>query len=307
MRCGAVITAAGIASRMGEFKPLLPMGNESVIRVVIRTLRQAGVEQIVVVTGYCRELLEQHLSSAGVMFVHNERFLETQMFDSVRLGLQALGDSCQRILVTPADIPLIQEETIRLLLEQQGDCVRPVYHGEPGHPLIIDRTAVPALLACSGTGGLRGAVVEAGLKVRDVAVEDEGTVLDMDTPQDYARLLNKKGETQIHLRSRLVLGTNEAFFGPGMAQLLEMIDLTGSIAAASQSMHMSYTKAWKMLNQVEKKLGEKVVVRVNGGLEGGGTHLTGRGKYLLYAYRDMQRELKRTTDFLQKKYFGDTV
>lgn len=307
MGCGAVITAAGIASRMGEFKPLLPMGEQSVIRVVIDSLRRAGAEQIVVVTGYCRERLEAHLRDAGVMFVHNKRFLETQMFDSVRLGLQALKGHCDRILITPADVPLVQVQTIRQLLEQPGECVRPVYQGQPGHPLLVDGAVVPALLACSGAGGLRGAVAEAGLPVRDLPVEDEGTVLDMDTPRDYARLLRKQGERQIHLRSQLVLGTDEAFFGPGTAQLLEMIDLTGSITAASQAMHMSYTKAWKMLNQVENKLGEKVVLRMNGGLEGGGTQLTSRGRYLLHAYRDMQRELKRTTDFLQKKYFSDSM
>lgn len=307
MRSGAVITAAGIASRMGEFKPLLPMGNESVIRGVIHTLQRAGVEQIVVVTGYCREMLEQHLFLEGVMFVHNERFAQTQMFDSVKLGLEALGDSFERILITPADIPLIHAETIRMLLEHHNSCVRPVYKGKPGHPLIVDDSAVPKLLACSGRNGLRGAVIEAGLNIQDVEVDDEGTVLDMDTPQDYRNLLHKKGDKHIYLHNQLVLRTDEAFFGPGTAQLLEMIDLTGSISAACNAMHMSYTKAWKMLNQVEMKLGDKVVIRTNGGIEGGGTHLTERGKRLLHAYRGMQQELKQTTDHLLVKYFGDMV
>ena len=57
-------------------------------------------------------------------------------------------------------------------------------------------------------------------------------------------------------------------FGPGSAQLLEMIALTGTITAASEAMHMSYSKAWKMLNQIEKQLGDKIVVRVNGGCDG---------------------------------------
>lgn len=61
MRYGAVILAAGIASRMGDFKPLLPMGEESVIQNVVRVLREAGVQQIVVVTGYRKEVLEEHL------------------------------------------------------------------------------------------------------------------------------------------------------------------------------------------------------------------------------------------------------
>ena len=63
MRYGAVILAAGIASRMGDFKPLLPMGEESVIQNVVRVLREAGVQQIVVVTGYRKEVLEEHLTA----------------------------------------------------------------------------------------------------------------------------------------------------------------------------------------------------------------------------------------------------
>ena len=90
MRYGAVILAAGIASRMGDFKPLLPMGEESVIQNVVRVLREAGVQQIVVVTGYRKEVLEEHLKNASVMFVHNERFAQTKMFDSVKLGLDGL-------------------------------------------------------------------------------------------------------------------------------------------------------------------------------------------------------------------------
>ena len=70
---------------------------------------------------------------------------------------------------------------------------------------------------------------------------------------------------------------------------------------------MSYTKAWKMLNRVEEELGEKVVVRVNGGSEGGYTLLTEKGRALLAAYRGMQRELKQQTDRLLEKYFGSRL
>ena len=93
---GAVILAAGISSRMGEFKPLLPMGEETVIRNVIRVLQTAGVSRILVVTGYQSKVLQEHLAHAGVMFVHNERFAQTKMFDSVRLAWQPWGTAARR-------------------------------------------------------------------------------------------------------------------------------------------------------------------------------------------------------------------
>lgn len=304
MQYGAVIPAAGISSRMEDFKPMLPLGGESVIQNVIRVLREAGVQSIWVVTGYHRQALEAHLKQDGVRFVHNERFARTKMFDSIKLGLRAVDRSCSRVFITPADVPLVHPETLRKLMAQEGAYVRPLYRGKPGHPVLVDRAAIPALLACSGREGLRGAVREAGLDLRQVEVQDEGTVLDMDTPQEYAGLLRRAGDRRLRIQNQLVLGTDELFFGPDTAQLLEMIDLTGTITAACEAMHMSYTKAWTMLNQVEEQLGDKVVLRFNGGSEGGGTSLTDRGRQLLESYRGLQQELKQQADLLLEKYFG---
>lgn len=195
MRYGAVILAAGIASRMGDFKPLLPMGEESVIQNVVRVLREAGVQQIVVVTGYRKEVLEEHLKNASVMFVHNERFAQTKMFDSVKLGLEALDAACEKILLTPADVPLVKKDTVQALMAQEGPCVRPLYHGRPGHPLMLDHRIVPALKECSGREGLRGAVEELGLPIQNVEVEDEGTVLDIDTPPGLRVVAAQAGGT----------------------------------------------------------------------------------------------------------------
>lgn len=307
MHYGAVILAAGISSRMEEFKPMLPMGRESVIQTVIHGLQKAGVETIVIVTGYHRAMLERHLFSESVMFVYNERFAQTKMFDSVCLGLQRIEGCCNRVFLIPADIPLVQPETLKLLMACQAECVRPLYRGEPGHPLLLDSSAIPKILSATGQGGLRGAIQEIGLMIHDVEVEDEGTVLDMDTPQQYSELLRKQGDRKIRIKNKLVVGTDKLFFGPETAQLLEMVDLTGSITAASEAMHMSYSKAWKMLNLVEEELGYKVVLRHNGGTEGGGTFLTAQGKRLLASYRGMQQELKKAADRLLAKYFGQSL
>ena len=200
MRIGAVVLAAGIASRMGDFKPMLPLGKESVIQNVVRVLQSAGARQIVVVTGYRSEVLVDHLKNTGVMFAENKRFAQTKMFDSVLLGLRALGDTCDKVLVTPADVPLVRVDTVRTLLGEEGPCVRPLYQGEPGHPILLDRAVVPLLMGCSGKGGLRGAIQELGLPLRDVAVEDENTIFDIDTPDDYVTLLHRAGQRRIRIR-----------------------------------------------------------------------------------------------------------
>ena len=97
----ALIVAAGMSSRMGDFKPMLTIGEMSIAERVITTFQQAGVTRIVVVTGYQAELLERHLAGREVVFLRNERYRETQMFDSACIGLQYLRGKCDRVLFTP--------------------------------------------------------------------------------------------------------------------------------------------------------------------------------------------------------------
>ncbi|MBQ1362505.1 MAG: NTP transferase domain-containing protein, partial [Oscillospiraceae bacterium] len=101
MTSAALIVAAGMSSRMGDFKPLLNIGSISIAQRVVATFQQAGVEKIVMITGYNAVLLERHLSGNGIVFLRNEEYRTTQMFDSVRIGLRYLKDKCDRLLFTP--------------------------------------------------------------------------------------------------------------------------------------------------------------------------------------------------------------
>ncbi|MCD8142107.1 MAG: nucleotidyltransferase family protein [Clostridiales bacterium] len=186
---GAVILAAGLSSRMGAYKPLLQIDGVSMIRHVYDAMFSAGAEPIVVVTGYRHEDIEAHLYGLPVAFVHNPEYAHTQQLDSLRLGLRALKGRCQRVLISPADVPLVSQETVDALLRETGDFIRPVYQGKPGHPVVLNMALLPELERYSGGGGLRGAIECSGAVIRDVAVPDGGIALDADTPQDFEALL----------------------------------------------------------------------------------------------------------------------
>ena len=82
MQTGALIVAAGKSSRMGDFKPMLQLGSISIAQRVINNFRQAGISKVVVVTGYHADVLECHLASNNVVFLRNENYANTHMFDS---------------------------------------------------------------------------------------------------------------------------------------------------------------------------------------------------------------------------------
>ena len=96
MQTGALIVAAGKSSRMGDFKPMLQLGSISIAQRVINNFRQAGISKVVVVTGYHADVLECHLASNNVVFLRNENYANTHMFDSVRIGLEYLKDKVIR-------------------------------------------------------------------------------------------------------------------------------------------------------------------------------------------------------------------
>lgn len=187
---GAVVAAAGLSSRMGDFKPMLPLGAESFVRRVIKTFRKAGVFHIVLVTGHRGEELERHVDGLGVVCLRNEAYDRTEMFDSARLGLSYFAGRCSRLFFTPADVPLFTHLTVRKLLEAEGALIVPVCAGRRGHPILLSSSLIPPLLADGGEGGLRGALERCAAYETPVEVSDGGILRDADTPAAYRALLD---------------------------------------------------------------------------------------------------------------------
>jgi molybdate transport system regulatory protein len=94
---------------------------------------------------------------------------------------------------------------------------------------------------------------------------------------------------QIHLRITLRPGSA---FGPGKAELLEKIAATGSISAAARQMHMSYKRAWQLVDDMNRSFSQPVVNTLAGGARGGGANLTDRGKRVVEVYRNLQKKIE---------------
>ena len=209
MKAGAVIVSAGLSSRMGAFKPMLPFGDETIIRHNALSLLNAGCSPVCIVTGFKSELLKEHLSDLPVICIENPDYRTTQMFDSVKLGLSAIPDSCECVLFTPGDACAYSNDTVNSLLNSEADICIPVFNGKRGHPVMISRRVIPHILSYEGGGGLGGALAyladpsafltengglpysgpEPHAVILELPVNDPGILLDADTPEDYNKLL----------------------------------------------------------------------------------------------------------------------
>ena len=186
----ALVLAAGYSSRMGEFKPLLPVGPAPALERAIDTFRRAGIADIAVVTGHRAADLRPLLQRKAVREVFNSDF-DRGMFSSVIAGVQSLAPSVSACFLLPTDMPLVGELTIRLLalaFQRHAAPVHyPVYRSHRGHPPLIRRDVLEAAPASEPEGGLRD-FLAVQHDVQDVAVEDEAVLLDMDTPADLQLL-----------------------------------------------------------------------------------------------------------------------
>ena len=305
MDTGAVVVAAGMSSRMGDFQPMLSIGSLSVAQRVVATLKQAGAARVVVVTGYNAEELERHLASSGVVFLRNENYRTTHMFDSALIGLRYLRDKCRQVLFTPVDIPLFTAATVDALLTSGAELACPVCGGTRGHPILMSANVIDRVLEDSGESGLDGALSRCGVPMTLVEVDDPGILHDADTPEDYRELLRMHNSQLTRPVVQVSICREKRFLDPRVAMLLTLTDETQSVRAACQRMQLSYSSGWNAINLLEAELGYPVVARTQGGQRGGRSSLTEKGRALLRAYEAYTLRLRAMADELFVQYFPD--
>lgn len=125
----------------------------------------------------------------------------------------------------------------------------------------------------------------------------------MTTEKKAGKITNQA--EKLHPEVKVSLTWEHAFYGPGVHQLLERIVETESIRLACTQMGISYSKGWKLIDQIEQGYGHKVLNRQPGGKDGGKSVITEKGRDLLQKYSDFQRETVACAEEIFKKYFGD--
>ena len=306
MRTGAVVVAAGHKSSVSSFSPMLPIGDSTVIRRIIITLKRSGIDPVVVVTGKQGDEVEKHIAGLRVICLRNQNYGNTQMYNSICLGLNYIEDLCDRVFILPAKFPMFLPETIKRMMDMDAQVVCPVFEGRRGHPVLVSSNIIGKLLNYKGERGLRGALrqVDVDRCAWEVEVEDQGIILAVETDEDRAQSNLDNERLDIFPQIQLTLERDEGFFGPSVAQFLSLIDHTGSMQTACRQMHMSYTKGWKILKAAEKQLGEPLLITQSGGAEGGSSLLTPKAKDFLVRFLGMEKELREDAQKLYQKYFS---
>lgn len=198
MSCCALILAAGYSSRMkGHLKPLLSISGETFLQNIGNKLKQAGISDIFVVTGYKeREIRQAHVHENAFIWVYNPDYPHG-MFSSLQAGIKTLHNHPHKykgILMQPVDIPLVSVNTYISLLQafnaNTAAIIKPVYKKQCGHPIIFPGNKVTEILSSPPQ------TITSRLFEKDnafVPVNDPYILKDVDFYEDYIRMEGNNG------------------------------------------------------------------------------------------------------------------
>ena len=175
---------------MGAFKPLLPFGKQTVIESCIEYLRNAGIEDIVVVVGHRADEVRARINRLNVVCAINPD-AESEMNVSVAVGVQELPPTAKATLIALADHPAVPPTVVSSLIKtwQNGaSLVIPTWQDRGGHPVLVDLRYRTELENLDPNRGLRALFEAHRDELKRVPVESPYVARDMDTWDDYSAL-----------------------------------------------------------------------------------------------------------------------
>lgn len=185
-----VILAGGSATRYGEPKQLLPWRGEPLIRHVARAALNAGLDPVVVVGGAYTSEISRVMGDMNMQIVHNADW-EAGQSTSLQTGMRVLPENTGSVIFLLADQPLVTTHLINALVESHAESlcsiVAPLVDGERGNPVLFDQETFPELMDLSGDAG--GRSLFSRYQALWVPWHDPNLLIDVDTPEDYHRLL----------------------------------------------------------------------------------------------------------------------
>lgn len=174
---------------MGQSKQLLPLEGKPFIRHCLDSIIESAIDDIVVVLARSNAALRDALDGLPVRIAYNEK-ADSEMADSVRLGISAIDDRSSGVLICLADHPLVTAATFKRLIqihtEDPDRILIPVYGSKSGHPVLFPKHITGEIFSA---GTLKDVVNKNADRVRQVEVNDEGILIDIDTMEDYERAM----------------------------------------------------------------------------------------------------------------------
>lgn len=185
--------AAGMSRRMGNAnKLLLSVSGERMVRHVVQVALNASPLEVIVVLGHEAERVENTLTGLPIKCIHHPLYAQG-LTSSIQAGVRALSAQSEGLMVVLADQPLLSVAQIQTVMKrfertEAGAIVVPMREGIPGHPVLFDACYTDEILGLTYPDGCRPLLKAHKNRLISLRMDQDGPFLDVDTPEDYARL-----------------------------------------------------------------------------------------------------------------------
>lgn len=194
-----ILLAAGLSTRMGEPKQLLPFKGSTIIQTVVNTMLQTKFDEVIVVVGHCADKILPLLDEVSVKTVFNANYTDG-MLTSIQVGIRSvLGETnCKNFAfsIMLVDQPLITSEIINTVIDEYSQTTKgivlPSYNHRRGHPVIFNSKYADDILALdSESDGVRSLYNKNSDDIHYVNVDTDTVLRDIDYKEDYENALSE--------------------------------------------------------------------------------------------------------------------
>jgi len=192
----AVIIAAGPSSRLGQPKQNLVYQNKTLLQRTVGTALASGCAPVFVVLGANSQLVKPSIQLQGVCIIDNPDWADG-MSSSIKAGVAELmkNDNIDKTLILLCDQPFVSIQLIADMIKKQKETGKPIiacsYNNTLGVPVLFDKSLFAELLSLNGSEGAKKILKNHPQEIEAIPFEQGG--IDIDTPEDYERLINSSG------------------------------------------------------------------------------------------------------------------
>ncbi len=197
-KIAGVILAAGASTRMGRTKQLLPFKGDTLLGHVVKTAKASLLNEVIVVIGHDADAIKKEIDLTDTKVVLNPFYQKGQSTSLIK-GLENISSTCDAVMFLLADQPFVSTNTINTLIKafntSNAPVIIPYCNKKRGNPVILARSLFHRLTSLSADAGARVLFNEFSASVLKVSISDKGVLTDVDTMDDYKKLILKKNES----------------------------------------------------------------------------------------------------------------
>ena len=189
LNVAGVVLAAGESRRMGQPKALLEINGSTFLQTILNNLEESFFSPLIVMTGNNDKLLKEHLKKMPQVVCLNNPNVKNGQISSLQIAIENIPANCLGLLQCLVDHPLVKLSTYKSIIKQVSKkpdhIIIPVFNGKKGHPVYFGRNFFRNLLEAPLTEGARHVVSRHAKEIICLDVDDEGILIDIDTPAEY--------------------------------------------------------------------------------------------------------------------------